>query len=298
MTSLSAWGDVPNWIQALGGVAQLGHAVWAVQKGRAARFGEFLCEASSCQVEDLARLAHEDEALASLVYEGLEAAMRASTEDKLRLLAAVVADGFRDDGARVDELELLLRTASALEPLHVRVLASLAQPRPDRFAGRPMVGATRERDLDRLIDPDRSGLTKPVLLTLQAQGLVVDEGNTVYEYTPTWLPSIYGFRFLRYLGEPDGGEATLAPVHIRTQLLVKNLGPGTAMLDHVTMTTDGESLLGNADLPVTIGAGDRTTFPCNDHVPENGVAVIVLGWTNPNGQRVERETRQPKRRGW
>lgn len=301
MSSLLQWGDVPSWIQALGGMAQLGHVIWSVQQSRAQDYADRLRDDTGLTDQGLADAVQDSPAIASLTFQGLEASMRAHAMEKRALLSRVVSAAFAGDHARVDELELLLRTASALEPIDVRVLVEIAVPRPDSFPDAPMVGAIRQSAVGSTLPQDQADLVDPIVRKLDGEGLIKDEARGTYNYSaPAWLLSPYGFRFLRFLpdGESEIGDlrrAEVAVVHHGTKVILKNLGPARAEIRAVEASTDGDSMIGVPSLPVLVGPGERLEVPCDDLVPPNGGCRLVATWVDERDQERTTERIQWRR---
>src|SRR5215204_4415911 len=76
------WGDLPTWLQAIGGLGQLGHAIWYLQVRRVSQFGESLEEEAQLDDGELARQVREHPEVAALVLEGIEQSMRSASEEK------------------------------------------------------------------------------------------------------------------------------------------------------------------------------------------------------------------------
>lgn len=90
-------------------------------------------EGSGLAGERLAARLSEDPEFAALFETALEASARSAHDQKVRLLARVVAQA-ANDTASVDDAELVAATIRELEPAHVRALAILAgykQQHPD-----------------------------------------------------------------------------------------------------------------------------------------------------------------------
>lgn len=82
-------------------------------------------EDSGLAGEGLAALLRDDPQFAALFEAALGASARSAHEQKIRLLARVVAQA-ANDTASVDDAELVAATIRELEPAHVRALAILA----------------------------------------------------------------------------------------------------------------------------------------------------------------------------
>ena len=82
-------------------------------------------EGSGLDGENLAARLRDDPQLAALFETALAASVQSAHEQKIGLLARVVAQA-ADDTASVDDAELVAATIRELEPAHVRALAVLA----------------------------------------------------------------------------------------------------------------------------------------------------------------------------
>lgn len=82
--------------------------------------------AEAVDLEALLDALHTDEVLSDMFRTAVEAAIRAGSEDKLRLLGRALASGaLAKDDARVEEAEQLLRAAVELDPVDLRALLAL-----------------------------------------------------------------------------------------------------------------------------------------------------------------------------
>lgn len=82
-------------------------------------------EDSGLDGEDLADRLRDDAKFAALFEAALEAGMRSAHDQKVQLLARVVAQA-ANDTASIDDAELVASTIREMEPPHVRALAMLA----------------------------------------------------------------------------------------------------------------------------------------------------------------------------
>ena len=92
---------------------------------RSQMFIEAVMEDSALDGEGLAARLRDDPRLAALFETAHAASVQSAHEQKIRLLAQVVAQA-SDDAASVDDAELVAATIRELEPAHVRALAILA----------------------------------------------------------------------------------------------------------------------------------------------------------------------------
>lgn len=293
-----ALGDVPTWLQAIGGLAQVGHVVWATQLSRASAFAERLTDELDLGDEEIAQAIRDQPELAAIVLDGIEQAMRARTDEKRWLLAKVVGAAFRGDDARLDEIELYLRTAAAVEAADVRVLTVVAKPRPDSLPDVPIVGAIRAHELQEHLATDQQVLLAPIISSLIREGLVADVAVGTLGYEPAWMLTPYGFRFLRFLpGLPTSefADSTVVGVHLPPTLLLKNLGYSDATVTSVELTADQRPLMPGLEGPVYIAAGGSVTLPADGSVDPNGGARIRLTWTDRSGEQHESERIQRRR---
>lgn len=290
------WGDVPTWLQAVGGIAQLGAAIWSIQVTRASEFARRLQSETGLDDGSMADSVHQNPEIASLTFQGLEASMRAAAQEKRWLLAKVVAASFRGDDARFDEVAVLLRTAAVIEPYDIRLLMEISKPRPDSFPDSPMLGAIRESELAGALRPDQSDLIAPVISILAREGLILNESLDTYYHHPAWSLTSYGHRFLHFLPNrsiASYSDTVVVGVHGAPRLLLKNLGPGSARVTHVAVTCDGAPLMTDPGAPIDLPAGGRIELPADDTVSPNGAATIDLCWIDEAGVEC-----QSRRRHW
>ena len=90
-------------------------------------------------IEGVVRRLETDVDLADLFEVGRRASETARTEEKVRLLAAVVRSGAAGDPKRISEAHIIMRMVAAMEPEHMLALracaTSAALPAPDRPDG-------------------------------------------------------------------------------------------------------------------------------------------------------------------
>lgn len=89
-------------------------------------FVQTVLQDSGLDGEDLAARLRDDAEFAALFEAALDAGTRSAHDQKVRLLARVVAQA-ANDSASIDDAELVASTIRELEPPHVRALAILAQ---------------------------------------------------------------------------------------------------------------------------------------------------------------------------
>lgn len=237
-------GDLPAWLQVVGGSAQLAQAMWAHQKSRADDLRKQLKERSGLSIEAIAARVAADPALAALLLASIESAMRTASSEKRGVLAAVTAKGFTDAEVNLDELTVLQRTAAEVEEYDMAVLAEIAKPRPDRLRDLDP-GAIVWNELTAGLPPGLEPDTlRPVLAHLMALALVDDSAVGTWDYTPRWRASEYGFRFLNFLPVDRTlfDRATVVCSWHSTLLRVRNLGWGPAIVLSVDASWDGHPL--------------------------------------------------------
>lgn len=282
------WGDVATWVQALGGLSQLGYVMWSEHLRRSQDLATKIQSLTSADDAVLAERIAERPDVGELLLQGVEAAARAAAEEKRWMLARVVAAAFEDD-ARIEELDVLLRSVASLETYHVRVLAHLAVPRPGKgaTAGSLLEGAMVEDELAALLDPEQRDLLRPILGTLEREGLVRDVAVGTWGYRPAWGIEKFGRRLLAFIDpseRPDYTAAELVVIaHWPNELVVKNLGPGAAVLEGLEATAD-QRPIGGVTAPVTIDAGDSHVVRIGDVDPHGG-AQVCWRWTDSAGRR-------------
>jgi hypothetical protein len=117
------FGNVPEWLQAAASAASLYSAVRDRRQEHAITWPEQLEEFSGLTSYELRRTVRDNPDFAELVWHAWEAAADTASLDKRRLLARVAANALRGDSeAEVDAQQLLLRTVTALDPIHITLL--------------------------------------------------------------------------------------------------------------------------------------------------------------------------------
>lgn len=276
-------------------MAQLGHAIWATQTQRAAEFGRMLGEELDRDDPDIVAEVSSRPDLAGLVFQGLEEAMRVRAEEKLHLLAKVVAAAFAGDDARIDESGLFLRTAAALEPIDTRILVEVGRVRAPTGNVVYLSGTIKEADLAERVERDQRVFLKPVLQRLLREGLVVDEARGTWGYiegsSSAYLCTPYGFRFLRHV--PDGQRVWDGPSTVvgwfanDREIGVRNLGPVEVRIDSVQLKDqDGVSCYAGL-VGEMVEPGDKWSVAVDhgDGGPPNG-AKVTVNWTDDAGEHV------------
>jgi hypothetical protein len=157
-----------------GPIATAAQAVENRSQRRAVRFLEDVVGSHGVRIDAL-EAATADERLGDLVDHGVRAASTAWAQEKMELLAGIVAAGLQPgtSGAQVDRAHLLLTLVQSLEAVHIRALMVIGLPRQgvgQLAAQRVTGGVSNDELLGRL--PELNGVLDPVLATLEAQGLI------------------------------------------------------------------------------------------------------------------------------
>jgi hypothetical protein len=291
------WGDVPTWLQGIGGLAQVGHVVWTIQMNRARALVDGIRDSSNLDDDEIAARIEAQPQLASLLLHAIEEAMRARTDEQLQLLAKVIAAAVAGDDARIDASAVYLRTAGGLDPADLRVLTAIATPAPDLYPDSGLVGARRQSDLAERLPNDQQTLLLPIVSALTREGLIEDVALGTVGYQPAWRATAYAFEFLRFLPNPpvEWRHASLAAVARSHGLVVRNLGMVDAELTTLSATIDGRSLCRPLTDAIPIPAGWVTKRPMNLDLPANGVVRIRIEWTDGTGPTRTVERSQPAR---
>ena len=171
---------------------------------RAAEFQDAAIQAAGLRPEDFLRQVADNERLSELFWFAMDAATRTTIEEKRRTLGRLFSSGIIDD-AKIDEMEIFLRTLAALEAPELRVLrlATLFGEPPTPFVA------------DRLSSMRTSGgltsvLIQPMIDSLASKGLlkVANVESTAHEhkyYAPDTIfyeVSVFGKKLLSWIKEP------------------------------------------------------------------------------------------------
>ena len=123
------WSPEVNLVKGLsprvGAVLEYVRAARERSAARRRMFVSTVIEASGLDAEALATRLRDDEDFAALFETALDASARSAYEQKLSLLARVVAQA-ASDTASIDDAQLTAATICDLEPPHVRALTVLA----------------------------------------------------------------------------------------------------------------------------------------------------------------------------
>jgi hypothetical protein len=130
-------------------LVDLAKNAWDEIRGRQAQnAGDLLGNAAEdlgTSAEDVAASAvNGGDATSQLLFESIRAATETLNAEKVEWLARALANGLRDDHAKVDVMTLVVRAIADLDPVHARVLDRLC--RTD--------GPVRENDLVTLCGPE------------------------------------------------------------------------------------------------------------------------------------------------
>lgn len=214
-------GDVPGWISAGTGIANLLRGLSKRQQTQARNWGEMLDELNDREPEELGRIVQDNPGIAEVVGLAAEEAARTASEHKRYLLAQVAAAALRGTTTprQVEALQYLTRTVSALSPADLTLLVTIGttatgEPRPtEQFTVRE-----DEEDKDSYTRsvtvpswkvatrwPGPRELLNPALASLEQVGVI--ERRTVYlgGGAAGWALSGYGELFLEYLLTDLGG---------------------------------------------------------------------------------------------
>jgi hypothetical protein len=205
------FGNVPEWVQAASSAVSLYSAVRDRRQEHAITWAELFEELSGLSHEELRRTVRDNPAFAELVWHAWEAAADTASLDKRRLLANVAAAALRGDAeAEVDAQQLLLRTVTALDSIHITLLVIIGrlEDRDTRFSN------PEERRADRAAMeaewPSAPDLMDPALAALEREGLVY----SVLDFSGAlrgWKLRPYGRRLLDHLLVDEGGWPPAQP---------------------------------------------------------------------------------------
>ena len=127
------------------------HNVNEWRRYRAAQTGQQIAEIVG--VEEMYELARENEELAALLVQVLEAAERSGYEAKRRLLVLAAANAFKND-EEINMAGIIVTALSQLDTVHIRALARLVAlsdsrgPRPENYHANGDVAARIRRTDD------------------------------------------------------------------------------------------------------------------------------------------------------
>lgn len=269
-----SYGDVPSWIAAGTGLAAFAQSFRTQRQQRVIETAIRIQEQSGLGDTDLAAAIEGNPFLGELFEDGFEAAMRSAAQEKRRLLANVLVAALAGEDARLDELQILLRTISAIEPYHLVLLVRIGIPRPGdgHWSGTRLEGSWHVDELRGTTANDQQDLLGPMLSTLAGEALVHDAALGTFGYgQPAWALSQYGRRLLAFL--PGSGinvpDVNRAQVTMRYEegdpptLVVRNLGFGRATIAEVEIPRrhDGQPLILDPDVcPFSLEPGTERAF--------------------------------------
>lgn len=280
------------------GAGSLGVSIWAVQVSRGRDFvGRVKKHAGIATDDELVAAVSSTEQRQTIFASALELSLDASWETRRDLLARIAAETLAGDSWRLDEITLLLRTASQVDRSDMTVLVALSKPRPDRYEGTVFAGAAGEADLTEHLDGETAQLLPPVIGALATHGLIRDGALGTWGYGgPRWLLTPYAFRFLRRLLpaiEFETASVTMALGGAR--LHVRNLGYGNAVVTNVAVTTDGRDLVDSTHEPFVLAAGDHVEVSCDTDLDPGAGARMRVIWNDDSGNESSLERLQLQR---
>jgi hypothetical protein len=198
-------GNVPEWLQGIAGAAGVYAAAQQHRQQQALDWARELEVLAGLRPEELRQVVEDNPVIAELVWTAWQAGADTASDDKRRLLAKVAAAALRGDAdAKIDDLQLLLRTVMDMDPIHITLLVLIGQleltdPKAsdpiDQRAGRDELEGAWSGDPE-LLDPALSALTQA--------GVV----HSVLDFNGAargWKLTPYGRRFLDQLLVDEGG---------------------------------------------------------------------------------------------
>lgn len=153
-------------------------------------------------LDEIAKWAEESERNADFLVRLLDAARRASLEEKRIALGRVAARAMTDDAA-LDESLLFLDAIDAMDAPHIRVLATMAGPRPGegQLEGHSVTGVIDLGELSEKV-PDSAAALRSVLSALESRGAVTDSAPATWDQVEgkeRWIVSDFGHALLELL---------------------------------------------------------------------------------------------------
>jgi len=180
------------------------HNVNEWRRYRAEQTGQQIAEIVG--VEEMYELARENEELAALLVQVLEAAERSGYEAKRRLLVLAAANAFKND-EEINMAGIIVTALSQLDTVHIRALARLVAlsdsrgPRPD--------DPEAQREYDEVMKRAGGELPIPVLVTLVNTGVVLPQRMVFGAGTFLNDVSDFGRQLLRDLQKADPEDETI-----------------------------------------------------------------------------------------
>jgi hypothetical protein len=209
VVALIQLGDVPAWVSS---ATALYLGLRGQRRTQALDWAQTLQELAGVDSEELRREVEANPVVGEIVGLAWEKAAETASVDKRRLLAKVAAAALRGDATpgEIDAQQLLLRTVTALDPIHVTLLVIIGRLE-DRDT-RPH--SPEERRADRAAMeaewPSPPDLLDPALAALEREGLAY----SVLDYSGAprgWKLRPYGRRFLDHLLIDEGGWPPYQP---------------------------------------------------------------------------------------
>lgn len=189
---------VVSAVPVVGGViAGLIEAAEDRSRRRVIRMIQKSIEDHGLRLQDLEE-AVEREDIAEVIDHSVRVAIDSRAEEKLDVLASIVAAGVLP-GAQVEMSHLLLNLLATLEGVHIQVLMLIGLPRPGggQLRGKLVVGM--EIGQIRRCRPDLAEVVGPVVAHLESQGLVRDVTGVAFRDARQLAPTELGTWFLREL---------------------------------------------------------------------------------------------------
>jgi hypothetical protein len=193
-----------NLVPVVGGFAA--GLITAVENRRSRRVVHVLEKAvkeHGLRIERLEEAA-EDGDEAELLAHTLRVALDARSEEKLDVLASIVAAGLRPGSTRADteRFHLLLNLLSGLEGVHIEALMLIGGERQGEGQLAGMTGAGITLETVKLVRSDLADIADAIVSQLEAQGLVRDVTGTIaVRGTKQLAVTPLGQWFLRQLAE-------------------------------------------------------------------------------------------------
>jgi hypothetical protein len=156
--------------------------------------------------EDLYEIARENDELAALLCQVLEAAERSGFEAKRQLLVMAAANAFKNDEA-IAMTGIITTTLTQLDTVHIRALARLVALSDSR--GLRPEDSEAQREYDAVMMRAGAELPIPVLLALVSTGVVIPErmvfgpGTSLHDVSP------FGRQLLQDLQSADPEDRTI-----------------------------------------------------------------------------------------
>jgi hypothetical protein len=162
--------------------------------------------------DQLIEMAEQSPQKTELAVEAINAATRATTEQKLRALASSLARGVQGDDNTAAQERITVAALTDLEPLHVAVMMCLLSQPPTFKSENEWQEAMRNRPScaygwlpsevsERL--PEVAQIIDAVFASLNRYGLVIDSAIGTAGYNARYAVTDFGCRCLGYLEAKD-----------------------------------------------------------------------------------------------